>query len=128
MVFAFKPVKAELLKSPSPVPSLLVLSEVVGDELVLQQTPFAVIASPPSLIVAAPPIAEQLVIDEAAFVVVMVGAVALDAANISMAIGKACVPEGVEVNECEPADLASDTPPKDLRLSTVACHVELLKL
>ena len=87
MVFPFKPVKAELLKSPSPVPSLLVLSEVVGDELVLQQTPFAVIASPPSLIVAAPLVAEQLVIEEAALVVVIVGAVVLTAAFISTAIG-----------------------------------------
>ena len=63
------------------------LSEVVGDELVLQQTPFAVIASPPSLIVAAPPVAVQLVIEEIALVVVIVGALALAAPFISRAYG-----------------------------------------
>ena len=86
-MFAANPVNEELLKSASPLPSFVVLSEVVGDELVLQHTPLAVILAPPSLIVAAPPVAVQLVIEEIALVVVIVGAVALAAAFISIAIG-----------------------------------------
>ena len=86
-MFALSPVNAELLKSASPVPSFVVLSDVVGDELVLQHTPLAVILAPPSLIVAAPPVAVQLVIEETALVVVIVGALALAAAFISRAYG-----------------------------------------
>jgi len=51
-----------------------VLLEVVGEELVFQQTPLAVILAPPSSIVVAPLVAEQLVIEETVFVVVIVGA------------------------------------------------------
>ena len=43
----FKPVRL-LVKVPVPVPSSVLLSDVVGDCDVLQQTPFAVIDAPPS--------------------------------------------------------------------------------
>ena len=72
MVFAVNPVIEEA-KLLDPVPSLVVLSEVVGFELVLQHTPFAVILAPPSSMDSPPLDADEQVIDEIA-VVVIVGA------------------------------------------------------
>ena len=75
MVFAVNPVIEEA-KLLDPVPSLVVLSEVVGFELVLQHTPFAVMLASPSSIDSPPLDADEQVIDDID-VVVIVGAVAV---------------------------------------------------
>jgi hypothetical protein len=45
-----------------PVPSVVLLSEIVGFGEVLQQIPFALMALPPSLVILPPPVAVVLVI------------------------------------------------------------------
>ena len=47
----------ELENIPIPVPSLVLLFNMVGDDDVLQQTPLMVIATPPSFVMAPPLIA-----------------------------------------------------------------------
>ena len=72
MVLAVNP-EMVLVKLPVPVPSDVLLSEIVGNVLTeLQQTPLAVTAPPPSDVTFPPPVAETDVIDVAK-VVVMVG-------------------------------------------------------
>ena len=68
MVFAANPVIEEA-KLLVPVPSLVVLSEVVGFVLVLQHTPFDVIEAPLSLKELPPLEADEQVVDEIAVVV-----------------------------------------------------------
>lgn len=63
-----------LIKLPVPVPSVVVLSLIVGLCDVLQQTPRAVTASPPSEVTLPPPDAVVAVIEEMA-VAVTVGVV-----------------------------------------------------
>ena len=72
MVFAARPVIEEA-KLLVPVPSLVVLSEVVGFVLVLQHTPFAVILAPPSSMDSPPLDADEQVIDEIDVVVIVGG-------------------------------------------------------
>ena len=109
MVFAARPVIEEA-KLLVPVPSLVVLSEVVGFVLVLQHTPFAVILAPPSSMDSPPLDADEQVIDEID-VVVMVGAVILTADFISRAIGYTHPLPSLEVIVWFPAENASDTAP-----------------
>ena len=59
----------ELLNEPVPEPLVVKLFAVVGDELVLQQTPRAVTLAPPSLLTFPPAVALVLVIVDAAVVV-----------------------------------------------------------
>lgn len=59
----------ELVKTPVPVPSLVLLSEIVGFWIVLQHTPRAVIAAPPEAVILPPEAAEEDVIAETADVV-----------------------------------------------------------
>jgi hypothetical protein len=66
----------ELVKLPVPVPSLVLLSAVVGLGLVLQQTPRAVTVAPPSSVTFPPESAVVEVMLEIA-VVVMVGTVSV---------------------------------------------------
>lgn len=53
MVFAVNPVIL-LAKLPVPVPSVVLLSVIVGEALVLQQTPRAVTLKPPSEVMLPP--------------------------------------------------------------------------
>ena len=62
----------ELEKLPTPVPSVVFSLEIVGEDQVLQHTPFAVIVAPPSEEMLPPLVAEVVVID-VAVVVVKVG-------------------------------------------------------
>jgi hypothetical protein len=62
-----------LVNAPVPVPSVVLLSAVVGSADVLQQTPRAVTAAPPSEVTFPPPAAVAAVIPVIA-VVVTVGA------------------------------------------------------
>ena len=64
----FKPV-SKLVNVPVPVPFDVLLLEVVGFWLVLQQTPLDVIVAPPSLVTFPPQVAEVDVIEEAELVV-----------------------------------------------------------
>ena len=59
----------ELEKGPVPMPSEVIEFVIVGFELVLQQTPRAVIAPPPFEIILPPDVAVVEVIPEIAFVV-----------------------------------------------------------
>ena len=63
-----------LVKLPVPVPSVVLLAEVVGFDDVLQHTPRAVTVAPPSLVTLPPELAEVAAIRDTA-VVVTVGAV-----------------------------------------------------
>ena len=74
MVPELRPV-IELVKLPVPVPSEVLLSDVVGLTEVLQQTPLAVIVAPP-LEVTFPPLETLLAVIEDTAVVVTVGVVA----------------------------------------------------
>ena len=47
----------ELVKIPVPVPSIVLLSAMVGFGLVLQHTPLTVIEAPPSFAIVPPPVA-----------------------------------------------------------------------
>ena len=58
----------ELVNTPVPVPSVVLLSAVVGFCNVLQQTPRAVIAPPPSLVIFPPVLADVPVIADTAVV------------------------------------------------------------
>ena len=66
----------ELVNVPLVVPSVVLLSEVVGVAVVLQQIPEAVIAEPPLDMIVPPALAAYFVILLAA-VVVKVGAIAM---------------------------------------------------
>ena len=66
----------ELVNVPLVVPSVVLLSEVVGVAVVLQQIPDAVIADPPLEVIVPPALAAYFVILLAA-VVVKVGAIAM---------------------------------------------------
>ena len=48
----------ELVKLPDPVPSVVLLFEIVGVDDVFQQIPRAVIGDPPSLVILPPVVAE----------------------------------------------------------------------
>lgn len=50
-----------LVKLPVPVPAFVVEFAIVGEEDVLQQIPFAVMADPPSLLMLPPDIADVAV-------------------------------------------------------------------
>jgi hypothetical protein len=52
----------KLTNGPVPVPSVVLLFAIVGPAVVLQQTPFAVIAPPPSVAIVPPEVAETAVI------------------------------------------------------------------
>jgi hypothetical protein len=67
VVPGLKPVRL-LVKPPSPVPLLVILSAVVGLALVDQQTPFAVTVPPPSAVTFPPDIAVVDVMEVTAFV------------------------------------------------------------
>ncbi len=54
---------------PTPLPSVVLLSEMVGLDAVPQQTPLSVTGAPPSLEIFPPPDAEEEVINEIADVV-----------------------------------------------------------
>ena len=58
---ALKPARL-LEKLPTPVPSDVFEFVIVGPEVVLQQTPFAVIEEPPSEVIVPPRMAEITVI------------------------------------------------------------------
>ena len=58
-----------LVKVPEPVPSVVLLFEIVGFVVVAQQTPFADIVEPPSLVTVPPLVAVVLVIAVMAVVV-----------------------------------------------------------
>ena len=61
-----------LVNEPEPVPLLvLVVSDIVGLVLVLQQTPLAVTVLPPSFVIFPPLLPEVVVIDEILVVVKM---------------------------------------------------------
>ena len=66
----------ELVKLPVPVPSTVLLLEVVGEAIVLQQTPLAVTVDPPSEETLPPLVAEVVETDETE-VVVIVGRMAV---------------------------------------------------
>jgi hypothetical protein len=66
----------ELVNVPDVVPSVVLLSEIVGVAVVLQHIPEAVIADPPFELILPPDMAAYLVMLEAA-VVVNVGATAI---------------------------------------------------
>jgi len=57
------------VKLPVPVPSVVLLSVIVGFEVVAQQTPFKVIDPPPSFVTLPPDIAVAEVIEETVAVV-----------------------------------------------------------
>ena len=57
------------MKLPVPVPSVVLLSFVVGFDVVAQQIPLKVIDPPPSAVILPPDIAVAVVIDEAVVVV-----------------------------------------------------------
>jgi hypothetical protein len=59
----------ELVKLPEPVPSVVLLSDVVGFWLLLQHTPREVIVAPPSLVIFPPLLAEVEVTDVGSVVV-----------------------------------------------------------
>ena len=59
----------ELTKLPTPVPSVVLLFEIVGLVVVLQHTPLAVIAPPPSVVIFPPEVADEVVIDVIVLVV-----------------------------------------------------------
>ena len=63
----------ELVKTPVPVPSVVLASAVVGFAVVLQHTPRAVTADPPSA-VTFPPLAAPVDVIPVTAVVVTVGA------------------------------------------------------
>ena len=75
---------SELLKSAVPLPSLVVLSAVVGVPVVLYATPLAVIALPPATSVLPPLDALLLVMLVAAVVVATEGK---PAAVVALALG-----------------------------------------
>ena len=72
MVAAVNPVM-ELVNEPVPVPSVVLLSAVVGLALVLQQTPLAETAAPPSLVIFPPLVAVVVAISDTATVAATVG-------------------------------------------------------
>lgn len=67
MVLGLKPVRL-LEKTPVPEPLVVELSEVVGPELVDQQTPLAVTVPPPSAVILPPDTADVNVMDVMAVV------------------------------------------------------------
>ena len=72
----------ELEKAPIPVPSSVLLSEIVGVEFVLlQQTPREVIVAAPSDAILPPHVAVVWVIDDKVFVVIPVAVVAANVVN-----------------------------------------------
>ena len=73
----------ELVKLPFPLPSEVLLFEIVGPVEVFQQTPLAVIAAPPSAEIFPPEVAVVPVID-VAFEVVIVGRFARTVNDISL--------------------------------------------
>ena len=60
---AVSPVKA-LVKIPILVPSVVLLSPIVGEVFVLQQTPREVTVAPPSLVIFPPLVAVVVVMEE----------------------------------------------------------------
>ena len=73
----------ELVNVPLVVPSVVLLFEVVGVAVVLQQIPEAVIAEPPLEVIVPPVLAAYFVILDAA-VVVSDGAIAIVAKLVSV--------------------------------------------
>ena len=63
---------SELTKLPTPVPSVVLLFEIVGPVELPQQTPLAVTVAPPSTVMFPPAVAVVVVMDPA-LVVVKVG-------------------------------------------------------
>ena len=61
----------ELVKTPVPVPSVVLLLATVGLEVVLQHTPRALIVAPPSEETLPPVDAELVETDEAAVVIIV---------------------------------------------------------
>ena len=59
----------ELVKLPDPVPSVVLLVEIVGEEVVPQHTPRVVIVAPPSLEILPPVTSDVEVIAEIGVVV-----------------------------------------------------------
>jgi hypothetical protein len=73
----------ELVNVPLDVPSVVLVSEVVGVAVVLQQIPDAVIVDPPLEVIVPPALAAYFVILDAA-VVVRDGAIAIVAKLVSV--------------------------------------------
>jgi hypothetical protein len=73
----------ELVNVPLVVPSVVLLSDMVGVAVVLQQIPETVIAEPPLDVIVPPALAAYFVIPEAAEVVI-VGAIAIVAKLVSV--------------------------------------------
>jgi hypothetical protein len=67
-VLAVKPVRL-LVKLPKPLPLMIVVFAVVGEGLVLKQTPRCVMSEPPSLVMLPPEIAVVSAIELIAVVV-----------------------------------------------------------
>ena len=65
----------ELVKLPKPVPFVVMLFEIVGEDEIFQQTPRAVTAAPPSLVIV-PPLEAVIDVIAEITVVLMVGKVA----------------------------------------------------
>jgi len=81
-VSAVSPVR-ELVKLPVPVPSVVRLSLIVGEEDVPQHTPFAVTSAPPSDVTLPPPVAVVVAMDVIS-VVVNVGMLTVEALEPSL--------------------------------------------
>jgi len=71
----------ELVKLPEPVPSVVLLLEIVGPDEVFQQTPLAVTAAPPSVVIL-PPLVTVVDVTPEITAVVITGKIA-DVVNVS---------------------------------------------